>query len=318
MSERASKPAEPGKGGPTHLETVEFEPGAFNDLAAEDIERLKRGEALPPRAPVPVAGGDAREVPVDATPIDLPNQAAAYEGPRELPSRTNHNTFEMQTVAVDSEVDPRRAPTQRKLRSPVEKKDTIPDLVRREPTLRGLNVGAPGAEQAPPSAGPAPVVVPGADAPGWLEPASEIQADSAEPAERRGDEPVERTAAQPRSRANLGKVGIVLGGFAIVLALVVFAGSRKQADGTAPQPTAAEVPRSPHPGAQPVRPAPAVATTIESSSSSPVAQEPPPTSPPSSEKRKPAGTGPSPSTPSSGPAPSAKPPAPPDPDRPFL
>jgi len=186
MTERASKPSESGAGASPRLETVEFEPGMLDDLSPEDIERLKRGERLAPRGPAPAAGGAANAVTVtatDGTPIAPPNHAAAYEGPRDLPSRTAHDTFEMQTVAVavaaapdanpkpdpshdqTPESDARKAPTQRKLKSPAVEKDTIPDLVRREPTLRGLHAGAPGADEAPPSTGFTAVVVPPVEAP---------------------------------------------------------------------------------------------------------------------------------------------------------
>ncbi|MBK8997617.1 MAG: hypothetical protein IPM35_17955 [Myxococcales bacterium] len=285
MTERASKPAEPGKAGPTHLETVEFEPGAFNDLAPEDIERLKRGEALPPRAPVPVAGGDGREVPPDATPIDLPVQAAAYEGPRELPGRTNHNTFEMQTVAVEPELDPRKAPTQRKLRSPVEK-DTIRDLVRREPTLRGLHAGAPGADEAPPSAGPAPVVVPGPESPPAV-------AD---------DEPRRPTPAKTG-----GKVWVVFAAVAALIIVAVIVGSRKPDAEPAPAATAQPTVPQALPVARPSA-EPAVPLTAS-------AEPSPPAPPVASVKPKPVKSG---APTATLPSPSVKAPAPPDPDRPFL
>lgn len=186
MTERASKPSESGAGALPRLETVEFEPGMLDDLSPEDIERLKRGERLAPRGPAPAAGGAANAITVtatDGTPIAPPDHAAAYEGPRDLPSRTAHDTFEMQTVAVavaaapdanpkpdpshdqTPESDARKAPTQRKLKSPAVEKDTIPDLVRREPTLRGLHAGAPGADEAPPSTGFTAVVVPPVEAP---------------------------------------------------------------------------------------------------------------------------------------------------------
>lgn len=188
MTERASKSSESGAAALPRLETVEFEPGMLDDLSPEDIERLKRGERLAPRGPAPAAGGAANAITVtatDGTPIAPPNHAAAYEGPRDLPSRTAHDTFEMQTVAVavavaaapdanpkpdpshdqTPESDARKAPTQRKLKSPAVEKDTIPDLVRREPTLRGLHAGAPGADEAPPSTGFTAVVVPPVEAP---------------------------------------------------------------------------------------------------------------------------------------------------------
>ncbi len=128
----------PSKQSPARLETAEFEPGLLDNLGPEDIARLERGEALPPAAaapPVPAAGGAGTPA-ADVESIDLPVHAVAYEAPREPPGRTNHDTFEMQTVTVESAEDPRKAPTQRKLQGPVER-HTIPVGSRREPTLRG-------------------------------------------------------------------------------------------------------------------------------------------------------------------------------------
>lgn len=302
MTERASKPAEPGKPGPTHLETVEFEPGAFNDLAPEDIERLKRGEALPPRAPLPVAGGDKLAPVIDATDIQGPLKATAYEAPRDLPNRTNHSGVDMESVAVEPDVDPRKVPTQRKLRSPIEK-DTIRDLVRREPTLRGLHAGAPGADEAPPSAGPAPVVVPGPETPEWADEA---------PASERGVEPPARPPTKPRGIALILVVLAIAGVVGTVIAL------RSPDPVPAPRASAVEPLEPPEPVVPATQTAPVVTASVESASPA----TPAAAAPAAPTKRIPAG--PASSAPalgakprSSAPSASPSPPAAPSTDNPF-
>jgi hypothetical protein len=63
------------------------------------------------RAPVRVKVERApdREVPVAAP---LPDRARAYAAPQRLPRVSDHKTFEMQTVRLADDIDPRRMPTQ--------------------------------------------------------------------------------------------------------------------------------------------------------------------------------------------------------------
>lgn len=315
MTERASKPSESGAAASPRLETVEFEPGMLDELSPEDIERLKRGERLEPRRPppAPAAGGVANAIAVtatDGTPIAPANHAAAYEGPRDLPSRTAHDTFEMQTVAVavavapaahsDSdpgsiaEDDARKAPTQRKLRSPVVEKDTIPDLTRREPTLRGLHAGAPGADDAPPSTGFTAVVVPPVEAP----------ADDTTL--------IDPVVAPLQTSWGAGRVGLILAAaaLAIVIALVALRSRAPEAATAAPAVTVSS-------GARPAAPSAATPPVAEVTALEPIAPAPPPPTTPALPAAKPKAK---PLAPHAAPAPvpSGKAGPKPDPDDPML
>jgi hypothetical protein len=70
---------------------------------------LQQGVTVPPewlpKAKVEFAEGDEE-------------QRIDYSPPEEAPARTEHKTFELQTVKVDPYADPRTAPTQRKLKPP--------------------------------------------------------------------------------------------------------------------------------------------------------------------------------------------------------
>lgn len=282
MTERASKPSESGAGAASRLETAEFEPGMLDDLSPEDIERLKRGERLAPRSPAPAAGGAVNASAVtatDGTPIAPANHAAAYQGPHALPSRTAHDTFEMQTVAVavapasnpipDPESiaadDARKAPTQRKLKSPVVEKDTIPDLTRREPTLRGLHAGAPGADDAPPSTGFTAVVVPPVEAP----------ADDTTLVD-----PV--VTPLPQSWGGAGRVGLILAAaaLAIVIALVALRSRAPETAAAAPTVTASSGATPPSPSPPPSAKASPVPEVTATAPPSPATTPEPPAAKP--------------------------------------
>jgi hypothetical protein len=245
-----------------------------------------------------------------------------YEPPHEVPSRTDH-VIPQESVALDPAIDPRKAPTQRKLRHPIDVKDTIPDLVRREPTLRGLHAGAPTADEAPSSGGPAPVIVPGPDGPGWVEEPTSEQPDpevqqipvrSIEFAQDAEDAPPAapmQVRALPRTN-HAGKLVAVVAGIAVIVVLVLVARARTE-DPPAPLTTTATNRRA-EPIVQPTLTTPGVAEPIAPVSDRP-APEPVPSAAALPEKRRPPKLATPTATPSSG---SAKPPAPPDPDRPFL
>lgn len=294
MTERASKPSEPAAkaASPQRLETVEFEPATYDHLSAEEVARAGRGEKLPFK-PRPAAGDQADVG--ESTEVQLPTQAAAYQAPQDLPARTAHDTFEMQTVALAAVTDPRKATTEPKLKSPVVEKDTIPDLVRREPTLRGLHAGAPGADEAPPSTGFTAVVVPPVAAPpedpGFAAPAP----------------------AGPPRRRGTGKLGWVLAAAAVVLVIGAAALRTRSPERTVAAPSVTATPGT----AMSVRSVESAPTAAPSSAPSNPAQRPPtvaesqrPEAPRPTAKPKPPPSGAS--------GPGAKPAGTSDPDNPML
>ncbi len=110
-------PSQGPKSQPNTLHTQEFQPDDFRDLPPELIEAAKQGKPLPKPAPAPLAGSHQRTEPIDPTPIEIPLQATEYAEARPLPPTTDHETIETETIKVDPEADPRRATTQKSLRT---------------------------------------------------------------------------------------------------------------------------------------------------------------------------------------------------------
>jgi hypothetical protein len=83
---------------------------------------LREGKPLRKRAKAPLAGAQVVPGSADPTPIepppDPPLKATEYAGPRPLQPPTDHKTLETETVKLHPEDDPRRATTQKSLRTP--------------------------------------------------------------------------------------------------------------------------------------------------------------------------------------------------------
>lgn len=129
--EEMSKKAE-SDGGSTHA--------LMKELAGHDAEAASLlgdlGSGLGPNEDPLYVDIERRE---PARPAGPP-EPVTYVEPRVPPAPTDVKTFEMETV---------------------KRTDTVRDLaIMKRDTLRGLNSGAPGAEESPPSSGPSPVVVP--------------------------------------------------------------------------------------------------------------------------------------------------------------
>ncbi len=152
-------PSQGPKPPPNTLHTQEFHPDEFRDLPPELIELAKQGKPLPKPAAAPLAGSHQRTEPIDPTPVEIPLQATEYAEARPLPPTTDHKTIETETIKVDPEADPRRATTQKSLRTLARAKAaaTDPDASPTESDVPPVQSDAlPTQSDAPPTQSDAP------------------------------------------------------------------------------------------------------------------------------------------------------------------
>ena len=158
QQESGSRPPSPGQNPatPKSLRAEEFYPDDFRDLPPELVELAKQGKPLPKPARAPLAGSHQRAEPVDPTPIEIPLQATEYAEARPLPPTTDHKTIETETIKVDPEADPRRATTQKNLRTLARSKaadaesDAPPMLSDAPPTEEAVDTEPTVVDGAPP------------------------------------------------------------------------------------------------------------------------------------------------------------------------